>query len=334
MLQDLPEDETLVYDLSYELNHSLWDEFFLSSGTAAQRSALVEDGKALPNGRMRPLKEATVAEINDFTRSASALMVEGAFNINSTRVEAWKAMLASTRNSALGDDGRSALPRMPNPRGGEWIPERGYGEDEEAWSGYRSLDDEEIDRLATEIVKQVKLRGPFLSMADFVNRRLVNDFAEAQTGLMGPLQAAIEAAGLNRTFSETGATWSLENEEALPDYDHPDNIEDSTRLEQRLQPDSKAWGAPGYLTQADILQVLGPVLTARSDSFIIRAYGDAREADGEIVAQAWCEAVVQRVPQPLAPDSTGLNPDLKKTVGKLGRRFEIRSFRWLREDEI
>lgn len=334
MLRDLPEDENLVYDLSYELNHSLWDEFFLSSGTDSDRSSLVEEGDALPNGRMRAVKGATSDAINSLTASASALMVEGAFNINSTSVSAWRAMLASTRSSELGQPEHSAFARTGNPLGGEWTPDEGEVDSEDAWSGYRSLTDAEIDRLAREIVHQVKLRGPFLSMADFVNRRLVDDYESGRTGLMGPIQAAIEAAGLNRVFSESGQPLALDNQEPLPDYSHPDNITDATRLEQRLKPDSKAWGAPGYLTQADVLQVLGPVMTARSDTFVIRSYGDARDRSGAVTAQAWCEAVVQRLPEPIRPDATGVNPDLDHPNGRFGRKFEIQSFRWLQEENI
>ena len=110
-------------------------------------------------------------------------------------------------------------------------------------------------RLAKAIVGEVKLRGPFLSLADFVNRRL----AEDETGRMGALQAAIEQAGLNSGLT---AAYPLNNQSSLPDYSHPDNIPDATRMEQTLKPASKAWGAPGWLTQADVLQVLGPVLSA------------------------------------------------------------------------
>ena len=40
-----------------------------------------------------------------------------------------------------------------------------------------------------QLIEQVKRRGPFLSLSDFVNRRL----AEDETGRMGALQAAIDA---------------------------------------------------------------------------------------------------------------------------------------------
>ena len=47
-----------------------------------------------------------------------------------------------------------------------------------------------------------------------------------------------------------------------------DNMSDATRLDQTLKPDSVAWGIPGYLTQGDIVQVIGSSLRPRSDTFI------------------------------------------------------------------
>ena len=35
-------------------------------------------------------------------------------------------------------------------------------------------------------------------------------------------------------------------------------------------------GLPGYITQATLMRPLTPILSARSDTFIIRAYGDVR----------------------------------------------------------
>lgn len=47
-----------------------------------------------------------------------------------------------------------------------------------AWSDLRTLSDTQIRSLARNMVKEVKKRGPFLNMSDFVNRRL-------QSGEMG-----------------------------------------------------------------------------------------------------------------------------------------------------
>jgi type II secretory pathway pseudopilin PulG len=331
-LGGLPETDNLVFDLSFELNHALWDRYFLSTGTAAEKRAFAESPLThpLPNGRMRPApggNPATAADdLADFHKAASRLLVDGAFNVNSTRVEAWKALLASTRLATPSQGPNVPFPRVLNPPGRAW--QNGAPTDgDELWTGYRELTPEEIDQLARAIVAEVKLRGPFVSLADFVNRRLATD----QTGRMGALEAAIEKSGINARLANT---WPLANSSPLPDYNHPDNIPDATRMEQTLKPSSKAWGAPAWLTQADVLQVIGPVLAARSDTFVIRAYGDAVDRAGRITARAWCEAVVQRTPRPLDPDPSGLNPRLAGKPGDFGREFVIQSFRWLSPDEI
>jgi hypothetical protein len=328
LFQDLPDANNLVYDLSYEVNHSLWDEFFLAAGDRGAMAAFLADPlrRPLPNGRLRlaGTSRPGAAELADFHLAARHFLVDGAFNVNSTSVDAWKALLGATRGLGLGDHGRAAFPRVLEPAGGEW---RGTGDQDTLWSGFRTLGDQEIDRLAREIVRQVKLRGPFLSLADFVNRRL----ATGPTGTSGPLQAAIEAAGLNQHLR---ASHPLDNTKPLPDYSHPDNLRDATRLEQTLKPDSKAWGAPVYLTQGDLLQSLGPVLAARSDTFVVRAYGDCTDANGRVLARAWCEAVVQRLPEPLDPDQSGLDPKNAGTPADFGRRFIITAFQWLAPEEV
>ena len=58
---------------------------------------------------------------------------------------------------------------------------------------------------------------------------------------------------------------------------------------------------PTEINQANILLPLAPRLSARSDTFKIRAYGEVRDADDNIIAQATCEAVVQRLPEYVDP---------------------------------
>ncbi len=332
MLGDAPARDNLVYDLSFEVNRTLWDRYFLSSGTAGEKESFLADpgSNPLPNGRMRLAAatrgSASAPALADFHRAAYHLMVDGAFNVNSTRKEAWKALLASTRGTGYGSGEGVPFPRVLAAPGGAWKT-GDMVDGDEAWAGHRELTVSEIDALAGAIVEEVKLRGPFLSLADFVNRRL----AEDETGRMGALQAAIERANLNRGMV---SAYPLDNSKPLPDYAHPDNIEDATRLDQTLKPASKAWGAPAYLTQADVLQVIGPALSARSDTFVIRAYGDAVDGSGTVQARAWCEAVVQRTPQPVHADESGLNPRDAGEAGDFGRRFAICSFRWLRAAEI
>lgn len=90
------------------------------------------------------------------------------------------------------------------------------------------------------------------------------------------------------------------------------------------------YGVPGYLTQADILSGLAPLMTVRGDTFTIRAYGESSEQlSSDIEARAWCEVVVQRIAQPVDAGDSRIQP-----TGPFGRSYQVISIRWLDEDEI
>jgi hypothetical protein len=100
------------------------------------------------------------------------------------------------------------------------------------------------------------------------------------------------------------------------------------------------FGAAGCLFQGDLLQALGPRLATRSDTFTIRAYGEATDDSG---ANANCviELVVQRTPesidnktQPHERIEDLAKSDAKNINSLLGRRFIIISARWLAKSEI
>lgn len=77
-------------------------------------------------------------------------------------------------------------------------------------------------------------------------------------------------------------------------------------------------GSPDF---DQIMTALGPMLTTRSDTFRIRAFGETlNPADStKVEATAYCEAIVQRTPDALPG---------------FGRRFVIIQFRWLGPDDI
>ena len=102
--------------------------------------------------------------------------------------------------------------------------------------------------------------------------------------------------------------------------------------------------APGYLIQSDVLMSLGNILTVRDDTFVVRAYGCVRTQGKAVLAQAWCEAVVQRtidyVDPSNAPEdgprvannssrSSRESKPLTEINRIMGRRFRVVSFRWL-----
>jgi hypothetical protein len=55
-----------------------------------------------------------------------------------------------------------------------------------------------------------------------------------------------------------------------------------------------------------------------------------------VLATAWCEAIVQRVPDfvDATDQPTAIFKDLKPINQTFGRRYEIISFRWLTPSEV
>ena len=80
--------------------------------------------------------------------------------------------------------------------------------------------------LAEKVVEEVKARGPFQSVAEFVNRQLVSD---PLTGNSGALQTAIENSALNTDFglsapknnSELTGYWHWKYLRRSRDSNHP-----------------------------------------------------------------------------------------------------------------
>jgi Tfp pilus assembly protein PilX len=342
-----------LHDLSYELNHAFWDKFFLSTVPAAPLAYTPGQPLANPRLVLNPSGIVTTEDLRDVNRAAATLLTRGAFNVNSTSTDAWAALLASFRADpelTLNQPGGTVVKmndvfsRLFSPPGKEYNGQ-GYTE-AEMWSGYRKLTDAQIRALAEAIVAEVKARGPFLSISDFVNRRLMDppttstaETAITKTGLKGTLQAAIDRAGINQTITDAMRINKSEYhmEPSEPDSGSYPNVTTSGKPDYNHWADGKLTGAPACITQADMLQKLGPVLTARDDTFIIRTCGQALSNTGkEVLATAWCEAIVQRLPEPVKPDPvTLIDPALESDGSdRFGRRFVIRSFRWLQNEEI
>ena len=403
------EHQNTMIDYSYYANEGTWDGFFFSTVPTRQLQSnaskyppfssfdqtAVDSGQTLPNSRMRYFNRSSGAprleELRDFNTAAANLMVDGAFNLNSTSVEAWKAQLGSLSQKSLlirdlqddyqlvnngkdsttlsFDDEEFPFPRLSVSMGQGVNPESG-DLSQDFWTGFASLNADQLHRLSEEIVQEVKERGPFLSMSDFVNRRLVNppgntifrqtpteswpeETTESRQGLRGALQAAIHDAGIN-----DGGFREQYNYTQSPSYDiipqhmgqfspfgfvtaaysrdltnhrasqvrhnrvthwgggprdkflhYHDKLDPNTKIDYRPDWEHRYGEAPenlraarnlmtgalmpGWLSQADVLTALAPVANVRSDTFRIRAYG---EAPNNPDVRVWCEAIVQRIP--------------------------------------
>jgi hypothetical protein len=187
-----------------------------------------------------------------------------------------------------------------------------------------------LDKLAENIVGQVRARGPFLSLSEFVNRQLTND---NNLALAGAIQTALNAltADANLNPFET-----MQNE-SVASVANPFAPGPKTGY---VFPEAavghNTYGLPGWTRQADILRPLAPILSARDDTFTIRAYGDARSPDGKVIAKAWCEATIRRTRDFIDPaDAAEITTQpLSPANQRYGRKFQIISFRWLNANEV
>lgn len=354
-------DPRPVADHSYLANAALWDSWYFSSLTPQTAHPFRSNTRSLqqvfddffpaaadakpvplPSARMTPHRSGNEAALralvqggnpspDAYRKLAAHLIVDGAFNVNSTSVNAWKVMLGSLRGHATArldgasgglsvraaDSGATPVSGLLAANGDLSKPNVSTAEPNQ-WKGFRSLDDSEIEMLATELVAQIKKRGPFLSLSDFINRRPGSD---PDLSRQGALQAAIAAAGLNGDLEKGSRALGTVAGASFPDAGKG----------------SRAAGIPGHISQADLLTPLGPALLARSDTFTIRAYGSATDRDGNLLAEAWCEAVVQRVPDYIdAADAPEVSAALlvSPVNRNFGRKFQIVGFRWLSSGEI
>ena len=352
-------------DHTYFLNDTLWDRYYFSSATkysggvitdARQRrdviKGMLDGSKPALNPRLKAAvppgdASALADKLDGFSdderarKLAAYLAINGPFNLNSTSQDAWQAVLSSLRdrdvtawnNRVTKNPDATPFVRTALPLAGANDTSADYNVlGQIRWAGYRSLDDTQIKTLAKAIVTEIRNRGikdkaPPLTLAEFINRRpgSASDL-HSQAGI---LQTAIDKSKVNaenhkkdsRTIS--AASISAARKTGVLNADAMDGFTGE--------------GSPPILTQGDLLAALAPIATVRGDTFKIRAYGESRSANNDVEAVAWCEAVVQRVPEFIDPKDAPETTEASLTSPanrKFGRRFQIVSFRWLNAGEI
>lgn len=337
-----------VPDLSYFANSALWDEFYFSglSGTAGTSSPLhnlrLVAVESLPDW-------AELIATDDHKTLAKSVLIDGVFNVNSTSIEAWKAFFSSMNSTAItlydslvGESEIEPQPMVnPFPR---WEHQNTFASmgsggiaDYHSWRSIPELSDEQIEVLAQRVVYELRDRGrPFNSLSEFINRELDRQGEGARDPRrVGLLQRTLSAQYDPATDLLDGVPMSVGgvNPRGV-DFDMvsatgsvPAGI-----LNPEVLQGLRQTGVPGYVLQADILRASGHTIAARSDTFIIRAYGSSGDY---MSAHAWCEAVVQRTAEYIDPT---LNPEDTPETGAInyrhGRRFKVVAFRWLTEDDI
>ncbi|MCX6938178.1 MAG: hypothetical protein NTU80_09840, partial [Verrucomicrobia bacterium] len=325
--------------------NQLFDQAFFSTVPQNYDSWPADGTEPRPNRYLDIYKpdgvsEATLADLRDKTKSARFQLICGAFNINSTSIAAWMAILSSQNEKwdfpkaypATKDFATTTLNNafFRTPAGAKEVnwPIRSTtlpsvltsasmltSIDSSSAVG-RQLSDPEIASLATQIVNQLKTRGrPFVSLTDFIG----SFYSNSDTGSASP-----------------GTKW----DQSFLEYAINKATSDK-KLGQGLNGDYMSVGSSSYgsdcVTQGDILGKVSPFIAARSDTFIIRSYGDVQNPVTSVIqGRAWCEATVQRLPDlvsdPAADAATVAAPPL--ATNPFGRRFKIISFRWLTTNDI
>ncbi len=337
---DLPLDNTVRTQQAAALNAA----GVLNAATfASLKTALNEGRKPLANKRVTYLADGKPSfTLNPQYQTSLRLpetefphpkylartsLYDGGFNVNSTSRAAWRAVLGGLKGQTLPDATNPANPSMTalTKFARAFGPPDTSGSD--PWTQYRELTEAQIDELARLVVEEVRNRGPFMSLGDFINRRLINSTGPAGQpadtyGLKGALQAAIDRSSINNTaITAAGGTFAAPAANTSPPTDPnvlfannstsggwwretnaypriPSNKRfPSIRAMSRTSTETNVTaglGAPGIVTQMDVLNSVGPNLTARSDTFVVRAYGEAQDDAGNVIGKAWVEVVVQR----------------------------------------
>ncbi|MGJ8650353.1 MAG: hypothetical protein ACSHX4_08330 [Opitutaceae bacterium] len=364
------------HDHSYAFNHLMLDDWFISSvapdpnpwsaggGRTLQQvyQQHLNGAEALPNQYYLPHELQSAANAGSVATSflsdkdawlklAAELEVEGMFNINSTSERAWAMLLkrnfgtdqpgvlsldSSTAGSGSATASLEASAGSPFPRSRLMSDEGAGALGYSSLSKHQRFTNGQIEALAREIVVEIKKRGPFLSLSEFFNRQLSSNADLAHAGAVeSALLELSDSVGSENPYTDLKNTFpnaDVSTDDALGNalnYPFPEAAEGSP-----------AYGFPGWTRQADVLRPVSGILSARDDTFIIRAYGDVRDPlTNEVVSQSWCEAVVQRKADYVdssddkyaLPSNGTLNSEDNK---RFGRRFEIVDFRWLDEDEV
>jgi hypothetical protein len=190
----------------------------------------------------------------------------------------------------------------------------------------RTLSAAETSAFASKIVELMGVKhaaaapngGPYRSLDEFLSPSALFAGVDASGNAVDRslLEAAIADAGLNASIPEFSSQW---------------------------------------LTQGDVMTALAPILFPRSDTFVVRTYGEAvNPATSAVEGRAWAEAIVQRVPEYFADPANNppeTSPGAFKAPGdpadptssptaphqlndRYGRRFKVVSFRWLTRSDI
>jgi hypothetical protein len=238
----------------------------------------------------------------DRTHAAKYLLLRGAFNINSTSEPAWRAVLAGLQLKGWTYGGATPQAGVDLENAFFRLP-----------NGAQGLPTNPVEPPAED---NTFVRGALTATHAQIEAMAASIVSQLKTRgrPYATLQSFVDDGVITQAVADAGINSA--DPALVPPY------------------------SPGWLSQADVLAAIGPFITPRSDTFRVRAYGDASNPiTGATEGRAWCEAVVQRVPDLTAPVSGSTLPTtdpLAPPAAKypFGRQFKIISFRWLSSDQI
>ncbi|MDG1302429.1 MAG: hypothetical protein P8R37_12670, partial [Opitutae bacterium] len=216
--------------------------FYGSNSELAKANPALEP--YLPDGMTAKQVKDLLTPADGYQKLGAYSLINGAFNVNSTSVAAWSALLRGNKDLAI-----ESLEGSTDSATGTPFPLSSSASDTTStngWEGFSRLSDSAIDNLAASIVDEVKTRGPFMSLSDFVNRRISTDNRSAQ----GALQEAIEQAGINSGIRANTS-------DTIPNYSDYASIFPHA-ADPYIGDRNNATGIPLEINQANILLPIAP----------------------------------------------------------------------------
>ena len=234
-------------------------------------------------------------------------MVRGGFNLNSQSVEAWRALLDPGDMDDFHFTSDTGRRTGPMPLDTPYFNRAFTGEEALRGRTFHYQRPSRTSNFARRVI------------TDPDHPAYIQGFRELTPDLAGDLAAAIVAQSRTETIDMGRPFYSLTElinsgvvQKAI------DSVGGINRPAGRRIPR----GSPAYFGQNTLFGKISPYSFVRSDTFRIRAYGETTDpVTGEVTGSALCEAVIQRVPDPV-----GSGPN---TV--TSRELQLVAFRWIED---
>ena len=335
--------------------NAVFDRYFFSS----YKSGPTSGGPANPH--IESVIENTSIDPENGEVSAARFVVNGAFNLNSTSVEAWKSVLSGIHlhnwtyrifeeNTYGGGDierpyVQNGIFRFPHHAdrtfthpytdGIQNYPEITQKE-RENW--YRSK--WQPDWAAAFTTGMRELRGGYDNSGFYASDEdAIDDVSELAEAIVALLKIRNEPY----TTIEELLTENVDDPSDAATLPLLQEAIDRTRINTVTEDNYKDAGgfldrfpryAASFLSQADVINVLAPFAQVRGDTFVIRAAGQNIDAIGNNGPLVYCEALVQRQINPVTGEGGAATAGPADPPGEFGRQFKIINLRWLTEEEI